>query len=164
MISAKMADAINKQINRELFSAYLYLAMSNDATEKGFKGAASWFMLQFHEEQEHALKFSKYLQDQNAKVELFAIEEPRKTWADLLEMFKETLAHEQHVTACINELANQATVEKDHATQSMLRWFIDEQVEEESSVNDVIWMLEMSAGSKGAIFMADRQLGKRAAD
>lgn len=161
MISKKMAKAINAQITREFYSAYLYLSMANDATAKGFKGAASWFAVQFGEEQGHALKFAKYLQDQGAKVELDAIAAPKTEWKDLLDMFKEALAHEKKVTAWIHEINELAVAEKDYATQNVLQWFINEQVEEEASATDVIWMLEMSAGSKGALFMADKTLGKR---
>lgn len=164
MISKKTAKALNTQINREFYSAFLYLAMANDAMDKGFKGAANWFNIQFREEQGHALKFAKYLQDQGAKVELAAIAEPKTEWKDLLEMFKDALAHEKKVTAWINEINDLAVAEKDYATQNMLKWFIDEQVEEEANATDVIWMLDMSAGSKGALFMADKQLGKRGKD
>lgn len=161
MISKKTAKAINAQINREFYSAFLYLAMANDAMDKGFKGAASWFTIQFQEEQGHALKFAKYLQDQGAKVELAAIGAPKTEWKDLLDMFKDALAHEKKVTAWIGEINDLAVAEKDYATQNMLVWFINEQVEEEASAKDAIWMLEMSAGSKGALFMADKQFGKR---
>jgi len=164
MISKKMAKAINAQITREFYSAYLYLSMANDATAKGFKGAASWFAVQFGEEQGHALKFAKYLQDQGAKVELDAIAAPKTEWKDLLDMFKEALAHEKKVTAWIHEINELAVAEKDYATQNVLQWFINEQVEEEASATDVIWMLDMSAGSKGALFMADKTLGKRGKD
>ncbi len=161
MVSKKVAQAINTQINREFYSAFLYLAMANDAMAKGFKGAANWFTVQFKEEQGHALKFAKYLEDQGAKVELAAIDRPRTEWSDLLEMFQEALGHERKVTAWICEINTLAIEERDYATQNMLKWFIDEQVEEEASATDAVWMLEMSAGSKGALFMADKQLGKR---
>ena len=138
--------------------------MANDAMSKGFKGAASWFSVQFGEEQSHAFKFAKYLEDQGAKVELGAMEAPRLEWPDLLAMFKDSLAHEKLITASISKIAELAMAEKDFATQNMLQWFINEQVEEEANVTDVIWMLEMSAGSKGALFMADKTLRKRAAD
>jgi len=164
MISAKMAQAINTQINREFYSAFLYLAMANDAMDKGFKGAAKWLTVQFNEEQEHALKFAKYLEDQGAKVELAAIAAPKTEWKDLLEMFKDAVAHEKLVTGWINDLNTLAIAEKDYATQNMLVWFINEQVEEEGSAQDVIWMLEMGGGSKGALFMIDRKLGEREDD
>ena len=164
MISKKMAQEINAHINREFFSAFLYLAMANDALDKGFLGTYKWMSIQFKEEQEHALKFSKYLEDQGEKVVLEAMEAPKLEWADALEMFKDALVHEKKVTAWIKEIAELAVAEKDFATQNMLVWFINEQVEEEASCNDAIWMLEMSAGSKGAMFQADRQLGKRGND
>lgn len=161
MISKKMAQAINTQINREFYAAYLYLSMANDAMDKGFKGTAKWFTIQFNEEQEHALKFAKYLQDQGAKVELAAIDAVKTSWKDILEMFTDALEHEKKVTAWISEINELAVAEKDFATQNMLIWFINEQVEEEAADADAIWMLEMSAGSKGALFMADKTLGKR---
>lgn len=161
MISPKMAAAINAQITREFYSAYLYLAMANDAMDKGFKGVANWFAVQFKEEQGHALKFAHYLQEQGAKVTLATIEQPPLSWSDVTAMFKDSLVHEQKVTAWINELADIAVGEKDHATQNMLKWFVDEQVEEEASLADVLWMLDMSGTSKGALYMADKKLGKR---
>ena len=161
MISDKMTKEINAQINRELYSAYLYLAMSADAMHKGFRGAASWFAVQFKEEQGHSERFIKYLHDQNARVDLDDIEAPPKVWKDLLTAFQETLAHEKTVTASINRLASLAVAEKDFATQNALQWFVNEQIEEEASAMDVILMLEMAAGSKGALFMADKKLGDR---
>ena len=161
MIGDKMTKEINAQINRELYSAYLYLAMSADAMNKGFKGAAAWFAVQFNEEQGHALRFIKYLQDQNAKVDLTAIDEPKKTWKDLLDMFQNTRAHEKTVTANINKLMALAVAEKDFASQGALQWFVNEQVEEEANDTEVIWMLEMASGSRGALFMADKKLGDR---
>lgn len=161
MISPKMAAAINTQITREFYSAYLYLAMANDAMDKGFKGVANWFNVQFKEEQAHALKFSNYLQEQGAKVTLAAIEKPAATWADVVAMYKDAQAHEQKVTAWINELVDVAVSEKDYATQNTLKWFVDEQVEEEANLVDVLWTLDMCGGSKGALYMADKKLGKR---
>jgi ferritin len=161
MISPKMAAAINTQITREFYSAYLYLAMANDAMDKGFKGVANWFTVQFKEEQAHALKFSNYLQEQGAKVTLAAIDKPAATWADVVAMFKDAQAHEQKVTAWINELVDLAVSEKDYATQNTLKWFVDEQVEEEANLTDVLWTLDMCGGSKGALYMADKKLGKR---
>ncbi len=161
MISPKMAAAINAQITREFYSAYLYLAMANDAMDKGFKGVANWFTVQFKEEQTHALKFSNYLQEQGAKVTLAAIDKPATTWADVVAMFKDAQAHEQKVTAWINELVDVAVSEKDYATQNTLKWFVDEQVEEEANLTDVLWTLDMCGGSKGALYMADKKFGKR---
>ena len=161
MISKKMAQEINAQINREFFSAFLYLAMANDALEKGFIGTYKWMSIQFKEEQEHALKFSKYLQDQGEKVVLSAMDAPKTEWKGILEMFQDALLHEKKVTAWINDLNSLAIAEKDYATQSMLRWFIDEQVEEEAQCNEAISALSMVGGSTGSLYMVDRHIGKR---
>ncbi len=161
MISKKMAKEINAQINREFFSAFLYLAMANDSIDKGYLGTFTWMSIQFKEEQEHALKFSKYLQDQGVKVELEAMEQPKKTWKGILDMFEDALEHEKKVTAWIYDLNTLALAEKDYATQSMLRWFIDEQVEEEANCNEAISALKLNATSATATYMVDRQIGKR---
>jgi len=163
MISKKMAKAINTQINREFYSAFLYLAMANDALDKGYAGTFAWMTLQFEEEQVHGLRLSKYLQDQGVKVKIEAMDAPKATWKGLLDMFKATLDHEKKVTAWINGLNTLAIAEQDYATQGMLRWFIDEQVEEEANCIEAISALEMNAGSKTALYMVDRELGKRSA-
>ena len=164
MISKKMAKEINAQIGREFFSAFLYLAMANDALDKGFTGTYKWMSIQFKEEQEHALKFSKYLQDQGEKVVLGAMEAPKTAWKNILDMFEDALLHEKKVTAWINDLNTLAIEEKDYATQSMLKWFIDEQVEEEANCNEAISALSLVGDSASGTFMMDRQLGKRDAD
>ena len=163
MISRKMAKEINAQINREFFSAFLYLAMANDAIEKGFLGTGKWMSIQFKEEQEHALKFAKYLQDQGVKVELAALAAPKKVWKGILDMFQDALAHEKKVTAWIYDLNTLAIAEKDYATQSMLKWFIDEQVEEEANCMEAISALKLNAASATASYMVDRHIGKRGA-
>ena len=164
MISKKMAKEINAQIGREFFSAFLYLAMANDAFDKGFAGTYKWMSIQFKEEQEHALRFSKYLQDQGEKVVLGAWEAPKTLWKNILDMFEDALLHEKKVTAWINDLYTLAIEEKDYATQSMLKWFIDEQVEEEANCNEAIAALTLVGDSINGTFMMDRQLGKRGAD
>ena len=161
MISKKMAKEINAQINREFFSSFLYLAMANDAIDKGYLGTFKWMSIQFKEEQEHALKFAKYLQDQGVKVELAAMPAPQKVWKGILDMFEEALVHEKKVTAWIYGLNTLALREKDYATQSMLKWFIDEQVEEEANCNEAISALKLNATSAIATYMVDRQIGKR---
>ena len=161
MISKKMAQEINAQINREFFSAFLYLAMANDAIDKGYLGTGKWMSIQFKEEQEHALKFAKYLQDQGVKVELAAMAAPKKVWKGILDMFQEALAHEKKVTAWIYGLNALATKEKDYATQSMLKWFIDEQVEEEANCMEAISALSLVGTSAGSAYMVDRHIGKR---
>ena len=164
MISKKMAQEINAQINREFFSAFLYLAMANDALDKGFNGTYQWMSIQFKEEQEHALKFAKDLQDQGEKVVLGAMDAPKTEWKGILDMFQDALLHEKKVTAWINDLYSLALEEKDYATQSMLKWFIDEQVEEEANCNEAIAALEMVGSSANGLYMMDRQLGKRVDD
>lgn len=138
MISNKMADALNEQVNAELWSAYLYLAMSLDAENKGLKGIANWFYVQWLEEQDHARILQNYLCDQNTRVELQPIAEVPTIWASALDMFRDALTHENVVTHAIGEMVEQAFEEQDIATYSRLQWFVDEQVEEEKSVRDII--------------------------
>lgn len=138
MISDKMQDAINRQINAELWSAYLYLAMSLDAESMTLKGISNWFFVQWLEEQDHARIFQDYMNDQGAKVRLESIDAVPSEWDNPLEMFIDTLRHEREVTRMIHELARLALEEKDFATFSRLQWFIDEQVEEEDSAEEMV--------------------------
>ena len=131
MLSEKLHDALNEQINAELWSAYLYLSMSMDAEAKGLKGVANWFFVQFQEEQDHARILMNYINSRDAKVELKPIAEVRTEWTSPLDMFKDTLEHEKVVTSMINNLASIAAEDKDFASANMLVWFVDEQVEEE---------------------------------
>ena len=164
MISEKVVKAIDDQINMEYYSAFLYLAMSNEMDAKGFRGYARWLFLQYQEEIEHAEKFIAFVQRRGAEPSLKAIDAPGKVPTAPLGVAEAAFGHEVKVSESIDRIYALATKEEDYATVSFLKWFIDEQVEEESSASDVIWMLEMSAGSKGALFMADRQLGKRKED
>lgn len=161
MISKKMQEAINAQINAEFWSAYLYLAMSVDAADKGFGGAAHWFHTQFHEEQEHAERLMRYLQEQNARAELAPVAAVQTSWGSLREMFEQTLAHERKVTAMIHALCDQAAAEKDYATSNVLVWFVNEQVEEESTALGIVEALKMVEGDKAATYLLDQKLGAR---
>ena len=161
MIGKKLQKAVNEQINKELYSAYLYTAMSVDAELKGFKGAGHWFKVQNQEETGHATKFMAYLLDQGAAVELDVIQKPPRTFESLLDMFDKTLKHEKAVTASINSLMDLAKSENDHATQIMLQWFVTEQVEEEKNDNEVLTQLRMAGSSAGTLLMIDKHLGKR---
>ena len=161
MINKRMEDAINKQINEEIYSAYLYLSMSAWFDSIGLKGFANWMMVQYKEEMDHATKFYKYLQSQGATVRLMAIKEPPQKWESPLHAFEETLRHEQHITKCINDLVDLAEELKDRATYNMLQWFINEQVEEEENDREIIDMLKMVEGSKHGIFMIDKELAER---
>lgn len=161
MLSTKLHDAINAQINAELWSAYLYLSMSMDAESKGLKGVANWFHIQFREEQDHARIFMNYLNSRDAKVCLKPIEEVRTEWSSPLDMFRDTLEHEQKVTAMIHNLAAIAAEDKDFASANKLVWFIDEQVEEEESARDMIAACEAVEGNKYGMYMLDKELGAR---
>ena len=161
MLSKKLHDAINAQINAELWSAYLYLAMSLDAETKGYKGVANWFYVQFQEEQDHARIFMNYLNSRDAKVTLLPIEEVPSTWDNVLEMFKHTLEHEKKVTSLINNLAFIANEDRDFASINRLVWFIDEQVEEEENARDMIASFEAVEGNKYGMYMLDKELATR---
>ena len=157
MLSQKLHDAINAQINAELWSAYLYLAMSLDAEAKGYKGVANWFYVQFQEEQDHARIFMNFLNSRDAKVTLLPIEEVPATWDSVLDMFKQTLEHEKKVTSLINNLAANANEDRDYASISRLNWFIDEQVEEEENARDMIATVEAVEDNKYGMYMLDKE-------
>lgn len=161
MLSKKLHDALNAQINAELWSAYLYLSMSLDAENKGFKGVANWFYIQFREEQDHARIFMNYLLSRDAEVKLSPIAEVRTSWASPLDMFKDTLEHEKKVTAMIHNLAAIAAEDRDFASANMLVWFIDEQVEEESNARDMIQACEAVEGNKFGLYTLDKELAAR---
>ena len=161
MISKKLHDAINAQINAELWSAYLYLAMSMDAETKGYKGVANWFFIQFKEEQDHARIFMNYLNSRDAKVELLPIDPVPATWNSVLDMFKQTLEHEKKVTGLIQNLMTIAKEDKDDASENRLIWFIDEQVEEEESAREMIASFEAVEGNKYGMYMLDKELASR---
>ena len=161
MISKKLEAAINAQINAELWSAYLYLAMSMDAEAKGLKGVANWFYVQYLEEQDHARIFMNYLNSRDAKVMLLPIDEVPTTWDSVLAMFTQTLAHEKKVTSLINNLAAIANDDRDFASINRLVWFIDEQVEEEENARDMIAAVEAVEGNKYGMYMLDKELATR---
>ena len=155
-----MLEALNKQINEELYSSYLYLSMSAWFDNIGLKGFANWMKVQSKEELEHAMKFYNYIISRGGKVCLHEIKAPPHEWQSPLHAFEETLKHEKHITECINKLVELAEEEKDRATFNMLQWFVDEQVEEEANDEEIIAKLKMIEGSNG-IFMLDNQLAQR---
>jgi len=161
MLSQKMRQTLNEQINREMYSAYLYLSMSAHAQDIGLPGFANWFMVQYKEETEHAMRIYNYIIEQGGKVELKAIDEPLSEFKDPMDMFKKTLKHEQFITKSINDLVDLAVKEKDHATQIFLQWFVTEQVEEEANDNDIIAKLELAGGKGNGLFMIDKELAQR---
>ena len=161
MISTTMQDIINEQINKELFSSYLYLSMAAFFEEKNMPGFAKWMHVQSGEEREHAMKFYEHLVDRGGRVLLKAIEAPGTEWKSNLELFKEVQAHEAKVTRSIYDLYEQALKEKDYATQVLLQWFITEQVEEEKNAAEIVQQLELIDAHGTAVLMLDHQLGKR---
>ena len=161
MIGKKMEDALNDQINAELYSAYLYLAMAAYFDSENLPGFASWMRVQTQEETVHAMKIFDFVSERGGRVALKAIDEPGKEWKSALAAFKAAYEHEQYITGRINDLMNLAIKEKDHATNAFLQWFVNEQVEEETSVDSVVQQLKMAEKAPGALFMMDRELGQR---
>jgi len=161
MISKKMAESLNNHLNVELFSSLLYLSMSSCANEMGLKGAANWFMVQYREEMVHVMKFFTYLVDQGVNIELTAGNAVPNTYKSLLEMMQKTLTHEQSITQRINELSEQAVLDKDHATQIFLHWFVTEQVEEENNDRDLIAKLKLVGDNGHGILMIDAEMAQR---
>ena len=161
MISKKMADRINEQINKEMYSAYLYMAMSAKMSEAGYKGVAKWLMIQYHEEMFHSMKFYGYLQNQGAIVDLKAIAVPSFKETGIKELFQHVLEHEKGVTKGIHEIMAQAIDEKDYATQTLTQWYVSEQVEEEKNANDILQAIDLIGNSAQGLFLLNVELGKR---
>lgn len=161
MVSEKLEAAMNKQINAELWSAYLYLSMSVHFSCKGLPGFANWFTAQFKEEQNHARRFMNYLISRGNKVELQPIEKVNTSWDSVLQAFADTLEHEKVVTSLIHDLVALARNENDYATESMLQWFVNEQVEEEETAQGIIDSLTLIGDNGFGIYTLDRALGKR---
>lgn len=161
MISKKMENALNEQINAELYSAYLYLAMAAYFESENLPGFAVWMRVQFEEETSHAMKIFDFVNERRGRVALKAIDKPAKEWKSPLAAFEASFEHEQMVSGRINELVNLALAEKDHATNAFLQWFVTEQVEEETSVDTIVQKLKMADKAPGALFMIDQELGQR---
>ena len=161
MISEKVHKAINEQINAEMWSAYLYLSMSLDAENKGYKGVANWFYIQYKEELAHSRIFMNYLNSRDCKVELAPIAEVPTTWGSVLDMYVQTLEHEKKVTSLINNLAAIAHDDRDFASSNRLIWFINEQVEEEETARGMIDAFKAVEGNKYGMYMVDKELESR---
>jgi ferritin len=161
MISKTMQDAINEQINKELYSSYLYLSMAASFTSRNLPGFSKWLNIQSDEEHGHGMRLYEHLLDRGGRVELKAIAAPATDWSDNLKTFKEVQAHEAMVTASINTLYELAQKEKDYPAQVMLQWFITEQVEEEKNAAEIVQQLELIDARGTAVLMLDHQLGKR---
>ena len=162
MISKKIQKGLSVQLNHEFYSAYLYLAMSAYCNHSDFNGAANWLKMQYEEEHMHATKIYNYLVEQGVQVSLKEIAKPPKNFGTLLNVFQMSLAHEQMMTARLNDLSDLALKEKDHATYNLLQWFVNEQVEEESSVNEIISKIKLVKGDGYGLLMIDNELHQRA--
>jgi ferritin len=161
MMTEKLQNAFNAQINAELFSAYLYMSMGGYFNSKGMPGAANWMRVQALEEMTHADKLANHLQERGARVIFTAIDAPQTDWTSPKDVFDAVLAHEMKVTSLINELMDISIAEKDHAAAMFLQWFVSEQVEEEASAQAVIDQLSLAGDGKGGMFMLDKELGQR---
>lgn len=161
MITKKMQDALNEQINAELYSAYLYLSMVAYFESVNLSGFATWMRVQTQEEIVHAMKIYDYVNERGGRVILKSIGEPQAEWKSPLAAFEAAYQHEQKVTALINGLVNLAIEEKDHAANMFLQWFVNEQVEEESSADAVVQKLKLMADAPGALYMLDNEMGQR---
>jgi len=161
MLSVKIEEALNDQVNAELYSSYFYLSMSAYCESVSLSGCAGWMRAQAQEELYHGMKMYDYINERGGRAIMAAIDQPPSDWDSVQSVFDDVLAHEQKVTGLINDLMNLAQDERDHATSSFLRWFIDEQVEEEASVANVVDKLKLIGKDGNGLFVLDRELGQR---
>ncbi|MBJ6723248.1 ferritin [Geomesophilobacter sediminis] len=161
MLKKKVSEALNKHLNKEMYSANLYLSMSSFAGSIGFKGTANWFMVQYQEEMVHAMKFYNYINSHGEHVQMAAMAAPPATFKGLLDLFEQTLKHEMSITSALNDLLDLALTEKDHATNIFLQWFITEQIEEEENDRDIIGKLKLIGDNGQGLLMLDSELGTR---
>ncbi len=161
MISKKLQNAINKQINKELYSEYLYLSMAAYLELIGLEGFANFFKVQVLEERFHTMKFFDYVNERGGRVILESIDRPQIEFKSPVEIFEIAYKHEQYVTKLINELMEVAIKENDHAAKSFLNWYIDEQVEEEASMDKILNQLKMIGGKGQGMLMLDKELAAR---
>ncbi len=161
MANKKVLAAFNKQMNEELNSAYIYLAMSGWFKASNFDGMASWMHHQYEEEMAHAAKFAEFIIDRGGAPEFDAMPKPPTGYKNPLDAYKAAYKHECHISSCIHKLVDLARAEKDHPAENFLQWFVEEQVEEEASTQEVVDKLTMIGDSPAALFMYDRVLGER---
>ena len=160
-MNKKVYKVFNEQVQAELYSAYMYLAMSVHLEDENFKGMAHWMRLQYEEEREHAFRLMKFMQERGVKPELLQIDMPPAEYGTPLEVFSKALEHEKYVTSRIHEMYEVAMKEKDYAAMSLLLWFIDEQVEEEDQTREIVDKLMMVGDNMNGLFVIDSQLGSR---
>ena len=161
MISGKIQEALNNQINEELFSSYLYLAMSSHFQETDLPGFSTWMRVQAQEELMHAMKIFDFIIERGGRVNLQSVKEPTHVWDSPLAAFEAAYEHERHITSCIDELVDLARENRDHATEIFLQWFVTEQVEEEASVSHIIAKLKRVKEDGRGLMMIDQELAKR---
>jgi len=161
MMNAKVHELLNQQINKEFYSAYLYLEFSNYFEDAGLDGFANWYMIQAQEERDHAMLFYKYLQNENQKVTLDAIAKPEKELTCHMDVLKAGLEHEEYVTSLINDIYAAAYEVKDFRTMQFLDWFVKEQGEEETNANDLITKMELFGSDPKSLYMLNQELAAR---
>jgi len=160
-MNQNITNALNKQINEEMKSAYLYLAMSADFSDKNLPGFAQWMHVQYQEEMVHAMKIYNYILERGKKVELLEMDKPQSSWNSVEEAFEAAYQHEQFITDCINKLVKLARDESDYATEIFLQWFVSEQVEEEASADEILQNVKMVKESKHGMYMLDKEMSQR---
>jgi len=163
-MNERIEKAFNDQINEELFSAYIYLAMAAHFESSNLEGFANWMRQQAQEEVEHAMRFYTHINRRGGRVVLNALGEPPVDYGTPLDAFQKALEHEQHITGTINALYELAVEEKDYPAQMELQWFIDEQVEEEENTGNIVELLKLAGENKGALLMLDRELSQRSGE
>jgi len=163
MISEKIMNALNEQIKHEMQSAYLYFSMATYFETENWDGMASWMRVQADEQWAHAMRLYAHIMERDGKVKLSTLTEPQAEWASPLDAFKAAYKHEQFITGKIYELARLAREEVDFAMETMLQWFVNEQVEEEANASKIVQMLERVGDNMNGMLMVDRQLADRAA-
>lgn len=161
MLGKKMQEALNKQVNEEMYSGYLYLAMSADFEDKNLGGFASWLRIQAKEELEHAMKIYDHIQERGGKVVLEAIKQPPKQWKTIAKAFQDAYEHECYITGKINDLVELAQQEKDYPAFNMLQWFVDEQVEEEANAEEVLSKVKLLGEEGRHLYILDKEMAKR---
>lgn len=161
MLKSKVEEALNKQLNEETYSAYLYWSMAAYFHSIALDGFANWMRVQALEELTHAEKFYNYINDRGGRVLLQEIKGPDTEWESPLAAFEAALEHERHISARIDDLVNLAIEERDHSTNNFLQWFVAEQVEEESTADDIVQRLKLIGDNKGGLFMLNQELGQR---
>ena len=161
MLNKKVANLINEQINKELYSAYLYLDMSNYFEQRGLAGFANWYKIQAQEERDHAMLFYQYLQNNGDKVTLLAIAQPDKKFKKDMDVLNAALEHEEYVTSLINNIYGEAYKIKDFRTMQFLDWFIKEQGEEEANAHELITKMELFGSDPKSLYMLNQELAGR---